>query len=246
MIRKIFLPLVCLIFLISASSSAFIFVRAKPTGISIIYDTSSEGTTAWGTSVSWNHTLTAESNSVLIAFVIASGNAGANWSTCNWDAAGTPEAMTGLTEYEEGGQFYGKLFYIENPTKTGTAQIGCDTDGTPNAVLGGIAISIYNAEYATNEDGSGSGGNTASHSDTLTTNTNNSWVVVGSWHFDAEGIQPSQGETEREEQQFNSTDVMIVATELIASAGAETFGAEHEAGVTNDNWIINMAEFKPK
>jgi len=244
--KKPILLFIALLFLVVSADANYYGVIARKNAVvaSVTLDAVSEAVSvAWGSSIVWEHVIAANSNKVLIV-VASSSNGSDDWQTCVWDSGGGSElALTKLTS-QTSDNSYLTMFYSATEPDAGTKDITCTAAGSSTLIAFGM--SIYNAEYATNEDGSAAtGSGVTSISDVLTTNTANSWVVTGGWHYDNEELDTNNGETVRNwdgEGGFASG----IATELIAATGAQTFSWDDVEAGTNASFMIVMAEFKPK
>lgn len=187
----------------------------------ITYDTSTLDGTSGTNTLTVSHTIGSGSNRCLIATlgIIAGGARTLSSITYN----GT--AMTLIGHFPDGDDNrFVSLYYMDeaNLPAAGSYDIVSTYSGNGNIKLGGV--SLFGVAQ-TGEEAISTGADAFDdlHNDTITTITNNAWVVQCTIVDGAYDISPDDGQTERQEN-TESLDHFQIATLEVASAGATNIG----------------------
>lgn len=209
-------------------ASTFLFFTPVYASSGITFDTSGVATSAAGTAT-LSYTVGAGAGAVM--FIAVSCNSGE--TSCNFSTAPTYNGVsaTEITETDDNNIAYSEVWYINNPTQGSAHNVSLTNSG-------GAGFKIYVTTYLGSSGLTGSGNNTASSNDlistvtlNLTTQKNNSWT--------GSAISNNNGGTSG----GTGTTVRQTGTSSGTGGIGDSNGAITPAGSTSMTWNFTNGDY---
>lgn len=200
--------------------------------MAIAFDATSHANEAFSSPLAWNHTCTG-SNLVLVVSVTFVGTATSIATTYNGVSMTLIDtATTGTTN--------SLLYYLLNPS-TGINSISCSFSGTPDIYGGAVSLTGVSALDAHNK----SIGTTNAVTTSVTTVSDNTWIVDGMTGSQGATVTVGGSQTQRQKTLYvASTTIFGMSTRgPVTPAGSTAMSWTGTGGTPN--WAQTTASFTP-
>ena len=219
--------------------------------MAIILDASSVSTDQTSSPLTWNHTVTTGSNTLLVVGVfVSSATPQPTTTAVTYNGVAMTKAVskqvTGATALTEV-----SIWILANPT-TGTNQVSATISSsglTPH--FGGASTSYMGVQQSSVADafGSTSGSTTGAKTLTFTTSAQNAWIFALGSNIATTGPTLTATQTLRESLSLGSVVASVIATEDTngpLASGSNTVGFTTGATAGEDAFAIVGASFGPQ